>query len=158
MASVSKLNNTPWWEMNIGSCGNICHPQNKAVMNAFSDVNVHVHVLACLPLDSALLFWLRMFVTDDSAVSVKITTNCSWMCIFTIQIAQTLPFCVQWYPWKPSELYLIVRLQSFFPFHVDDMNQWPKWKFPKPCAKPIYSAQTLISLRWSLTFQLLVWG
>lgn len=73
------------------------------------------------------------------------------------------PICVQWYPEKPSELYPIVRLQPifffffvFFFFHVD-MNQWPKWKLPKPCAKPIHSAQTLISLRWSLTFQLLVW-
>lgn len=59
--------------------------------------------------------------------------------------------------WKALRIISYSEITVFFLFHVDDMNQWPKWKLLKLCAKPIHSAQTLISLRWSLTFQLLVW-
>ncbi len=81
------------------------------------------------------------------------TSNYTWISIFNCHIGQTVFSNFL----KALTMISYSEITVFFPFHVDDMNQWPKWKLPKLCAKPIHSAQTLISLRWSLTFQLLVW-
>lgn len=128
-----------------------------------SDVNVHVHVLGCLNLDFAPLppfFFLLQIISDRRLCSINASLK-NMKLYLNVQFYQAdrdnPPILCSVISWKALRIISYSEITVFFLFHVDDMNQWPKWKLPKLCAKPIHSAQTLISLRWSLTFQLLVW-